>query len=292
MNKESLDQAIDLLQRGRYTQARVILERLAKNDPDNYVILYNLGMCYSDLGMFEEAIRVLTRVVQLLPSFPDAYVALGVAYARSGQEDSAIVALEKALELDPRNPYALRNLGAVLAKRGRYEEAIKLFEQALKELPDDPRTLYGLAAAHKALGNLGEADRYLKRLLSSEALPELREKAKDLRREIAEIEFKKHGVRIDAVWHCLAALRYFADKPLSEVKNVTYEIAMLGREGLDIHDPTPKYRISSLPGPRSGLELLCYLYVGMAKIDPSVDIGFDLSQEYQMALTLFQKGEL
>jgi len=292
MEKESLEQAIALLQRGRYAQAKEVLERLAEKNPDNYIVLHNLGMCYSDLGMLEQAIRVLTRVIHLAPSFPDAYVALGVAYARSGQEDSAIVALKKALELDPRNPHALRNLGAVLAKRGRYEEAIKLFEQALKELPDDPRTLYGLAAAHKALGNLDEADRYLKRLLAGEALPELREKAKDLRREIAEIEFKKHGLRIDAVGHCLAALKYFANRPLSEVKKVTYEIAMLGREGLDIHDPRPKYRISSLPGPRSGLELLCYLYVGMAKIDPSVDIGFDLSEEYRMALALFQKGEL
>jgi len=286
--KAELEKALKLLAKGHHLQARPILERLAQENPGDYVILHNLGMCYSDLGLLDEAIQTLAKVTQLAPNFPDGYVALGVAQARAGRKEDAIASFTKALELDPRHPHALRNLGGVLAEMGQYAEAIKLFQQALDVNPEDPRALYGLAAAHKALGNLAEADRYLKRLLASEVLPELRERAKDLRREIAEIEFKKHGLRMDAVWYCLEALEYFASKPLDTVRRVVYEIALLGREGLDIHNPERQYRLTSLPGTHSGLELLCYLYVGIAKLDPTVDIGFDLSREYAAALALFQ----
>lgn len=287
--KEELEKALRLLERGRHLQAKPILERLATENPEDYVILHNLGMCYSDLGLLEEALQALTKVTELAPDFPDGYVALAVAQARAGQKEAAIASLTKALELDPHNPHALRNLGGILAEKGRYTKAVELFQRALAVNPEDPRALYGLAAAHKALGNLAEADRYLKRLLESEALPELQERTKDLRREIAEIEFKKQGLRLDAVWYCLEAMEYFAGKPLDAVRRVTYEIALLGREGLDIHNPEGKYRITTLPGARSGLELLCYLYVGMARLDPKVDIGFDLSREYAAALALFHK---
>jgi hypothetical protein len=86
--------------------------------------------------------------------------------------------------------------------------------------------------------------------------------------------------------YLLEALERFAAMPAAEVKKVGYEIAMLGTKGIDINDPTAKYSIKTFPGDYSGLRLLCFEYVSFKQIDPSLDIGFDLSKEYASALLL------
>ena len=61
-------------------------------------------------------------------------------------------------------------------------------------------------------------------------------------------------------------------------------------KGLDINDPSEKYSITSIPGKFSGLQLLCIEYVGFKMIDPSLDIGFDLSKEYEAAKKIASAG--
>ncbi len=70
------------------------------------------------------------------------------------------------------------------------------------------------------------------------------------------------------------------------IRGITYEIAALGMKGLDVNSTSKKYRITSLAGDFSGLQLLCLEYVGFKILDPSVEIGFDLSREYEMARQL------
>ena len=67
------------------------------------------------------------------------------------------------------------------------------------------------------------------------------------------------------------------------------EIAFLGRRGLDINKPEKKYHLNSLKGDFTGLDLLCHMYVGFRILDQELDIGADLSSEYQAALRLFSK---
>jgi hypothetical protein len=45
--------------------------------------------------------------------------------------------------------------------------------------------------------------------------------------------------------------------------------------------------LTSLPGKFSGLNLLCMEYVGFPLLDPSINIGFDLSAEYAAARTMY-----
>ena len=68
---------------------------------------------------------------------------------------------------------------------------------------------------------------------------------------------------------------------------IASEIALLGRGGLDINNPEKKYQLKSLDGDFTGLHLLCYMYVGFRILDETLDVGADLSSEYQAALRLF-----
>ena len=70
---------------------------------------------------------------------------------------------------------------------------------------------------------------------------------------------------------------------------VAFEIAFMGRTGLDTNDPAQKYQLKNLPGNFSGLNLVCLMYVAFKSIAPETDIGFDLSKEYAAAKNLHRE---
>jgi hypothetical protein len=72
-----------------------------------------------------------------------------------------------------------------------------------------------------------------------------------------------------------------------EVRGVAFEIALLGRNGLDTNDSTPKYELRSLPSRYTGLQLVSMMFVGFKQVEPTLDAGFDLSKEYEAAQQLF-----
>ena len=90
---------------------------------------------------------------------------------------------------------------------------------------------------------------------------------------------------MDAVMYCLAAIKKFKEEPDS-LAPVTTEISMLGRSGLDINNPAQKYTLRSMPGNFSGLQLVCYMFVGIRQLAPDLDPGIDFAKEYHEALKL------
>lgn len=92
--------------------------------------------------------------------------------------------------------------------------------------------------------------------------------------------------------YCLSALQYFEDKELEEIKKVGFEIAMLGRQGIDPAKTDKKYHLESIPGKEfTGLQLLAYMYAAFQVIDPFLDTGMDYKKEYEVAKGMFEKGK-
>ena len=120
---------------------------------------------------------------------------------------------------------------------------------------------------------------------------EIQELAKTGLREIAMVMLKSHGLRMDAVMYMLAALKLFSEESESRVKEITFQIAMLGRSGFDINNPDKTYTIHSMPGVFTGLQLVSYMYVGFKHFAPEQNVGVDLSSEYEAAVNLFKSGE-
>ena len=92
--------------------------------------------------------------------------------------------------------------------------------------------------------------------------------------------------------YCLSALQRFEKMRRDEILKVVSEIAILGQSGLDYASSEQKYRLVSLPGESfSGLQLMCLMYVGFKDIEPTLDVGMDLSEPYQMALQLYREED-
>lgn len=293
---DPFEYAVALLQKGKHTLAVPILKSILEKEPGHKGVLFNLGMAESDLGKLDDAIGHLKALLEKEPDHAHGWVALGVAQSRAGRLDEATTALEHATRIAPDDPYAHRNLGALLGKKGLLAEAEKHLREAARLLPTDQPALHALAHTLVALGgddHAAEADGLLQRAITVDPDSDLAQQCRSERSRIAHQAFRSNAggrIRMDAVMYCLGALQRFARMSKEEVYKVTFEIVMLGTRGLDVNDPAQKYQLRSLPGDFSGLQLVSIEYVGLKMLDPSVDLGFDLSQEYRQAQLLLGEG--
>ncbi|MBC6609094.1 tetratricopeptide repeat protein [Hymenobacter sp. BT188] len=89
------------------------------------------------------------------------------------------------------------------------------------------------------------------------------------------------------MFYCLDALKYFASVSRDQLQTVAFEIALLGRSGLDPNNRTSKYNLASLPGKTfSALQLLAWMYTGFQELEPGMDTGLDFAKELEMARTM------
>lgn len=280
--KSMTERGIDFLRGGDYDRGIATLRRSLERDPADDVARFNLAMALSDQGALEEAVELLKRLLAEQPTHAHGWVALGVAYARQSNDAEAVEALRMAVALNPEDGYSHKNLGAILSRSGAKKESIKHLRLATKLLPSDPSTWLNLGLTLLDEDLLDEADEAFVKVLSIDPTGQLGQRAEKGRSQIAEITFRARGgeLRPDAFSYCLGALQMFEGLPKSEVQKISFEIAMLGTRGLDVNDPAQKYTLKSITGKFSGLHLLCIEYVGFQLIDPSIDLGFDLSAEF------------
>ena len=258
-------------------------------------MLYNLGICYSELGQFDEAIIRLKRAVQLNPGHAHAWVGIGNAYHRMRKPDQALEAFEKAAEADPNDGYTRRNLGGMLVMFKRTGEAVAHLRKALALMPDDPQSIFGLATALEAVGTAEadlEANGLYMRFIAEHPRSPMVEQAEKSRTALAHKQLKASstdGFRRDVMLFIAGALQTFKKVGRKRRKAIALEIAMLGRLGLDINDPTTEHALKSLPGKFTGLHLLAIMYTAFRQMDPTLDAGADFRAEYEAALQMQKK---
>ena len=74
---------------------------------------------------------------------------------------------------------------------------------------------------------------------------------------------------MDAVFYPGWALRLFHGKSPEEIREMSFEIGMIGRHGLDINDPKSSHVLRALPGRVfSARELVCIMFAGFKRIEP------------------------
>lgn len=289
--EQVMEHALRLLRQGDYKTAEPLLRGLLARDANDADALFNLGMMLSDQRKLTEAASLIERFLRLVPDSSKGWTALGVAQARNGEIEAAKGALSQALEIDPHDAYALRNLGALVVRESP-EEALPILAQAARLMPQDQAAQYGHAQCLMELGRTDEADPIFVKAIELSPLSEIAELARTARTSIAHESMRSSvggGARPDAVMYCLDALQRFRDLGKTKTGAIVFEVAMLGRSGLDINDPAKKYTLRSLPGSFSGLQLVSLMYTGMKLFDPSVDAGIDLSKEYSEAMALLEQ---
>ena len=285
------EHAASLLKRGNYREADPILHSLHVRYPDDERVLFNYGMMLSDQGRLDGARSLLAHLVEIAPSHSPGWTALGVALSRGGDKENGLKAFRRALEIDPANAYAMRNAGAILNEIDP-AEALPLLEKAAELLPDDQQALLGYGSCLLRLGRTTDAARILSRCIELNPLSETAEQARIAHTQLAHRTMRDKvagNLRPDVVMYCLDALKMFEQEGRTKTGAITMEIAMLGRDGLDINNPAQKYTLRSLTGNFSGMRLVSMMYTGFKIIAPEQNAGIDLSRDYEEAKRLFEQ---
>jgi len=122
-----------------YEEAEKLFKESKKyyNDKNIYG---NLGLCYMKMGDYLGAEEEFKYAIYLDPRFSKAYSDLGLLYFEKANYDGAIEQWEKILEVDPNfqeNYVIFANLGVVYEKKEMPDKALECFVQALQLVPED-----------------------------------------------------------------------------------------------------------------------------------------------------------
>ena len=197
----AFEAAVRLYKAKRFEKALGVLLTIEDDPSDNPELSYYLGLCYSRLGNYDEALLHLEQVVTTFPDFLHLYqcrLLLAVIYSITEryslseyelkqlidggftsvqvysvysyvlfQQDKPAESLDyifKALELDPENANILNSLGYIKAEQGSdLQEALDLCKKAVRKDPDQPAYLDSLGWVYFKMGKYREAHGYIKK---------------------------------------------------------------------------------------------------------------------------------
>lgn len=141
------------LQIAAYTEAVEVYQQLiaavevAPNSEISAEAYYGLGLAYTGLEKFEDAIGAYQQAITYRPDWAYSHAALASAYANMHRYTEALDAYKVAVKLDPTDEMIHHQLGNVYSKRGKNAAAIWHQRQAIAIAP-------AFAAAHYQLGLL------------------------------------------------------------------------------------------------------------------------------------------
>ena len=198
------ENSLKMMKSKRYDLALRELKMLDEDPADNPELSYYMGICYSKLKDYDNALLYLEQAVSRHWNMLLVYqcrMILGYIYAITGRyrlaayeleqllesgyesvqthatyayvlfslkkTDEALEHLQKALTLDPENANALNSLGYIMADEDLDNAtAINCCKAALDKYPDNPAYLDSVGWALFKGGNAEEAKQYLRRALS------------------------------------------------------------------------------------------------------------------------------
>jgi len=120
---------------GQNEKAIEYLQRAARIEPENKLLLLDYARVLATSGRAEEAIDVYSRLKVHYPKDFRIYQNLGITYGNTGDFEKSIENLKKAIELHP-TALAFFNLGVALEKTGRIEEAVRYLKAYLRTTPE------------------------------------------------------------------------------------------------------------------------------------------------------------
>lgn len=183
--------AVHFHSHGQFDEARALYEGMLTHFPNEFAVLYHLGMLESQVGRIDQAASHFARAVQadsknadaqnnlaytlqqlgrntealeayacaqaLKPNDADIAVNLGLLHKQMQQLSQALAVFDHALQVHPRHTALLCNRGNVLQRLGRRQDALDSYDLAIAAEPDNPVVLCNLSNVLNELGRYEDA---------------------------------------------------------------------------------------------------------------------------------------
>jgi tetratricopeptide (TPR) repeat protein len=282
--RDPKQKALDLLNSRSFDKALPLLSTLYHANPTDEEVLYRLGLCYSELGQYDQAALILEKLVEVDPSHVHGIVGIGVAEIARGNFLIGEEWLRNALAQEPDNRWALRNLAASLMKQGRYEDALPVIAKCISVAPTEIAMMVAYGDCLDELGRGDESLAHYRAAIETGGPEHILDLAKSrLTKKSADGLRGSGEIRTDVLEYMQQALEQFKSMSLSQIQGLALEIAMLGNQGMNIHKSDRMYQLKALPGEYPALQLISMMYAAFQQFAPGTDVGIDLSKEYELA---------
>ncbi|PYU76547.1 MAG: hypothetical protein DMG49_01340 [Acidobacteria bacterium] len=153
------------LKKGRAFKARGHLQIAAQIDSKDHDVLYELGQCYLQLNLLDDAVRTLQTADQIKPGTDYVLDRLAQAHAQKG-EYAVAERVYRRIPEHRRRPFVLQHLGMMYLEQGEHQKALRHLEAAAKKQPDNHNIHYALGTAQEATGQLRAAHASYKRAVN------------------------------------------------------------------------------------------------------------------------------
>jgi O-antigen ligase/Tfp pilus assembly protein PilF len=137
-------------------------QKAAKLDSDNGRIMHALGSAYYQLGLQEEAQKILQQTTEIYND-RNTYRNLGLSYMQTEDYEKAKEEFEHAIYLDPDFYEAYNDLASLYVYQGKYERAIEQWQTAIDlelKFKEKHIFLYYIGIAYKRMNDFEKAYEY------------------------------------------------------------------------------------------------------------------------------------
>jgi tetratricopeptide (TPR) repeat protein len=152
------DQAVNLVNQGRYDLAERQLRRSLEENPDHAASYALLGICLARLRRPQEALAAADQGVRLGPDSAFVHYAKACVRVHARQSKCAIKDVEEAIRIDPTRPNQFFLLAAIYSDLRYPRRSLAQAERGLELDPDHTGCASLRALALQRLGRKREAD--------------------------------------------------------------------------------------------------------------------------------------
>jgi tetratricopeptide (TPR) repeat protein len=125
-----------LFETGSASRAIALMESAVRSAPEDTASYLALADLYMDAGREPDAVKMLDAAAEKFPADADVLNFLGYVLANRGERlDDAVRLVTRALQIDPENPAYLDSLGWAHFKRGELNDAHKHLAKAAEAMP-------------------------------------------------------------------------------------------------------------------------------------------------------------
>ena len=153
------------VQEGNYVPAIAAMNDLLSEYPRDQRLAFLAGGWLVQKERYAQAIVVLERAVTLNPDYPAALNELGYAYAFSGDFEKGFAAMDRYVALEPEQPNPHDSYGEILRLAGKFDAALEQYRLSIKIDPNFGSEI-GVADTYAVMGREEDArDEYARAIV-------------------------------------------------------------------------------------------------------------------------------
>ena len=128
---------ITCLHTGRFEDANRLLSKLLEHPTLRTRAQYYLGLVHYQMGRYKNAVLYLRQHLQHAPESARVHARIGMAYLQMGEVVKAREACNQAIAIEPEDLQSRWTLGCALIEEGREDEALRAFREILARLESE-----------------------------------------------------------------------------------------------------------------------------------------------------------